>query len=81
MAVEGYVLISIPVEVQRELKNQGWVRNSVSYGYIISNAFKKIDELKTENAELKLKVKQIDDIQTQVTKMATSFVGAINGNQ
>jgi hypothetical protein len=81
MAVEGYVLISIPVEVQRELKNRGWVRNSVSYGYIISSAFKRIDELETENTELKLKVKQIDDIQAQVTQMATSLVGSINGNK
>ena len=81
MAVEGYVLISIPVEVQRELKNRGWVRNSVSYGYIISSAFKRLDELKTENTELKLKVKQIDNIQENISTLATGLVGRFNGNQ
>lgn len=81
MAIDGYVLISVPVKVQRELKARGWVRNSVSYGYVIANAFRRIDELELENTELKRKVQQIDDIQKQVTDMATSFVGAINGNQ
>lgn len=81
MAVEGHVLISIPLQVQRELKARGWVRNSVSYGFVIANTFKRIDELELENADLKRKVLQIDDIQTQVTNMATSFVGAINGDK
>lgn len=81
MAVEGHVLISIPLTVQRALKARGWVRNSVSYGFVIANAFKRVDELELENADLKRKALQIDDIQTQVTNMATSFVGKINGNQ
>jgi len=81
MAVEGYVLISIPVEVQRELKNRGWVRNSVSYGYIISSTFKRLDELKLENTELKRKVQQIDNIQESISTLATGLVGKINGNQ
>ena len=81
MAVEGHVLISIPQKVHRELKIRGWVRNSVSYGFVIANAFKRIDELELENSDLKRKALQIDDIQKQVTDMATSFAGATNGNK
>ena len=81
MAVEGHVLISIPLKVQRELKMRGWVRNAVSYGFVIATAFERVDELELENADLKRKVLQIDDIQKQVTNMATSLIGGINDNK
>lgn len=81
MAVDGYVLISVPVNVQRQLKERGWVRNSVSYGHIIATAFETIDKLKIENEELKNRVRRYDDLQDKVSEIATGLVGSINGNQ
>ena len=81
MAVNGYVLISVPVGVQKELKAHGWVRNSVSYGVVISTAFKRIDTLEKENEELKNRVRRYDDLQDKVSEIATGLVGSINGNK
>ena len=81
MAVQGYALISVPVEVQSELKARGWVRNSISYGVVISNAFKTIDRLENENTELKMRMKRYDDLQDKVSEIATGLVGSINGNK
>ena len=81
MAVNGYVLISVPVGVQEELKAHGWVRNSVSYGVVILTAFKRIDTLEKENEELKNRVRRYDDLQDKVSEIATGLVGSINGNK
>lgn len=82
MAIKGRCLIEISTTVRDLLKNRGAIPHTTSYDYVIDNAFKRIDALELENTELKNQQKgQIDDIQTNVSKIATSLVGSINGNQ